>query len=95
MTEICKVKSDLAPGIMKGVFHITEKSYFLWNKTHFGSNEIREAKYDIEIPSFLCPKLWISLLDDCKTLTSLEEYGTKIKTCLPENWLYKTDISFI
>ena len=54
---------------MEGVFHITEKSYFLRNRTHFRSNEFRKAKYDIETPSFVFPKLWTSLLDDCKTLT--------------------------
>ena len=70
---------------MKGVFHITEKSYSLQSKTYFRSNEIQKTKYKIETPSFLCPKLWTSLLDDCKTLTSLEEYRAKVKTCVPEN----------
>ena len=65
---------------MKGVFRITEKSYCLRNKTYFRSNEIQTTKYEIETPSFRCPKLWTSLLDDCETLTSLEEYRAKIKT---------------
>ena len=80
---------------MKGVFHIAERSYFLRNKTYFRSNENRTSKYEIETLSFLCPKPWTSLLDDCKTLTSIEEYRTKMKTCVPEKWLRKTDISFI
>ena len=52
---------------------------------YFRSNEIQTTKYEIETPSFRCPKLWTSLLDDCETLTSLEEYRAKIKTCVPEN----------
>ena len=80
VTEIFKVKNCLSPEFMNGVFQFIEKTYSLRTTTHFRSRKIRTAKYGIETPSYLGPKLWNLVPNEYKTIESLEDFKAKIKT---------------
>ena len=83
MTEIFKVKNGLSPELIN-VFELIEKPYSLRTTSHFRSREIRATKYGIETP-YLGPKLWKLVPNEYKTIESLEDSKTKIKTWIPEN----------
>ena len=70
---------------MNGVFEFIEKPYSLRTTPHFRSRKICTAKYGIEKPSYLRPKLWNLAPNEYKTNESLEAFKTKIKSWVPEN----------
>ena len=46
MTEV--LEKGFTPKIIKYMFHIIEKPYFLENETHIRSNKVERTKYGIE-----------------------------------------------
>ena len=86
VTEISKVKMNLAPEIMKEVFEIVEGSpYALRNELKLKSRKINCVRYGIETVSFVGARFWNSLPSDFKERKSLELFKSKIKNCIPEN----------
>ena len=75
-----KFKDGLTPKTFNRMFDVIEKSYVLQSETHFRSKKIQTTKYIGETPSYLCPKLWTSLPEDYKSLSSPEKFKVRIKT---------------
>ena len=57
-TEIYKVKNDLGPKTMAGIFHFVEKLYNLRNNSIIQRQANRTVYFGTESISFLDPKLW-------------------------------------
>ena len=79
VTEIFKVKINLAPEIRKEVFEIVEGPYAPRNELKLKSGKIHSVRYGIEIPSFVGARVWNSLPSDLKACKSLELLKSKIK----------------
>ena len=87
VTEISKVKMNLAPEIMKEVFEIVEGSpNALRNELKLKSRKIHCVRYGIETVSFVGARFWNSLPSDFKERKFLELFKSKIKNCIPENY---------
>ena len=71
VTEILKVKINLAPEIMKEVFEIVECRYTLINELQLKSRKIHSVRYGIETASFVGARVWNSLPSDLKECKSL------------------------
>ena len=83
--EIFKVKMKLAPEIMNEVFDIIESPYPLRNELRFKSRNIRTIGYETKTAAFVGSKIWSYMPSELKESTSLNEFGSKIKTWKPEN----------
>ena len=70
---------------MNNIFEFIKKPYSLRTTSHFRSRKIRTTKYGIETPSYLGPKLWNLVPNEYKTIESLADFKTKIKTWVPKN----------
>ena len=57
-TEIYKVKNELAPGIMKDIFHFVEKHYNLKNNSTLKRRCNDLVHLGTQIISSLAPKIW-------------------------------------
>ena len=79
VTEISKVKMNLAPEIMKEVFEIVEGAYPLKNQLQLKSRKIHYVRYCIESTSFATARFWKSLPSDPKECKSHELFKSKIK----------------
>ena len=84
VTEIFKVKMNLAPEIMKKVFEIVEGLYALRNELKLKSRKIHSVRYGIETASFVGARVWSSLPTDFKECKSLELFKSKIKNWISE-----------
>ena len=85
VTEISKIKMNLAPEIMKEVFEIVEGPYALRNELELKSRKMHCVRYGIETASFVGARVWNSLPSDLKQCKSLELFKSKIKNWIPEN----------
>ena len=79
VTEISKVKMNLAPEIMKEVFEIVEGAYPLKNQLQLKSRKIHYVRYCIETTSFATARFWKSLPSDPKECKSHELFKSKIR----------------
>ena len=86
VTEIFKVRMNLASEIMKQLFEIVEGPYALRNQLRLKSSKIHSVRYGIETASFVGARVWKSDLKQCK---SLEFFKPKIKNWILENCLCK------
>ena len=58
LTEIFKVKMDLAPEIMKNIFKIQNLSYNFYSKTtHFKRKGVKATHYGTQPVRYLGPKI--------------------------------------
>ena len=81
VTEIFKVKMNLAPEIMKEVFEIKVfRIYALRNELKLKSRKIYSVRYGIETASFVGARAWNSLPSDLKECESLELFESKINS---------------
>ena len=64
VTEIFKVKMNLAPEIMKEVFEIVEGPYALRNELELKSRKMHCVRYGTETASFVGARVWNSLSSD-------------------------------
>ena len=83
--ELFKVKIGVAPEIMNEVFQIKERPYNFRNGVFIRRHNVRTVRYGTETVSFLAPKLWELLPEDCKNETSLTAFKEKIKNWIPDN----------
>jgi hypothetical protein len=92
VTEIFKVKLNIAPISMNDVFKFLET-----NLRHEkpNSTNIRTTKYGLESLSYLGPKIWKLVPDDCKISKSLKEFKFKIKNWIPKQCPCKLCMVFI
>ena len=66
MTEIFKVKTGIAPELMKGVFEFVDVPYNLWNQSKCSRSIPCTEEYDIETASSIGLKLWEKVPTDIK-----------------------------
>ena len=85
VTEIFKVKMNLAPEIMKEVFEIVEGPDTLRNELKLKSRKIHSVRRGIETASFVGARIWNSLPSDLNQCKSLELFKLKVKNWVPEN----------
>ena len=85
VAEIFKVKTNLAPEIIKEILKIVAGPYVLRNEPKLKSGKIHLVRYGIEIKPFVGARVWNSLPSDFKECKSLELFKLKIKNWIPEN----------
>ena len=85
MTEIFKVKTGIAPELMKGVFEFTDVPYNLRNQSKCNRSIPCTERYGIETASSIGPKLWDKASTEIKNSKSLEEFKVRIKSWVPKN----------
>ena len=85
VTELFKVKIGEAPEIMNEIFQIEERPYNFRNDVFVKRHNVRTVRYGTETVSFLAPKLWEMIPEDCKKETSLITFKEKIKNWIPDN----------
>ena len=69
MTEVFKVKTDIAPELMKGLFEFTDVPYNLRNQSKFNLSIPRAKRYGIQTTSSIGPKLWAKVPTEIKDFT--------------------------
>ena len=74
VTEIFKVKMNLAPEIMKEVFEIAEGPYALRNEFKLKSRKIYCVRYGIDTASLVGARVWNSLSSDLN-YTHMEKHA--------------------
>ena len=84
VTEIFKVKNDLAPNIMKDVFELKEPPYSLRSESnHFTRRNVKTAYYGLSSIKHLAPQIWKLVPQSLKKCKTLNEFKTKIKSWYP------------
>ena len=100
-TELYKVKTNIAPEIVKDIFNTQDSTYNLRSGNSFRLGNINTVFYGQESITFLGPKIWALVPPEIKNSKSLNEFKNKIKTWSPKNCpcrLCKTfvrDVGFI
>ena len=84
VTEIFKVKNNLSPSFMKGVFPDSLNPYNLRNGPEFKTSNIHTVANGTETITFRGPKTWSLVPDNIKNSQSLSEFKAKIKLWKPE-----------
>ena len=80
MTEIFKIKNELAPPILDSMFERRNDSYNLRNFQEFLTERKRTMHYGLETLSYWSPQLWSLLLENIKKVESLEIFKRKVKS---------------
>ena len=79
-TKMYKLINKISPPIMNRVFKLnSDIRYNLRQILQFSRSQVRSVYHRTEITSYLKPKMWDILLDDCKTIGNLKTFKTKIK----------------
>ena len=78
-TEIYKVRNDLGPEIMKGIFHFVQKPYSLRNDSTLQRRRNFAVYFGTESISSLAPKIWGIVPCEIKNTKSLDIFTEKIK----------------
>ena len=85
MTEIFKVKTRIAPELMKGVFEFTDVSYNLRNQSKCNCGIPWTERYDTEAASSIGPILWDKVPTEIKNSKTLEEFRVRITSWVSRN----------
>ena len=96
VTEVCKVKNNISPEIMRDIFHFQEnENYNLRSGTHLASRNMRTTLFGKEMVSDSGAKIWPLLPEELKNPSSLQVFKNKLKEWKPTScpcWLCKTCI---
>ena len=84
VTEIYKIKNDLAPIFMKNIFRDSTNTYNLCNKTTMKTSNVKTVYWGTETITFRGPQIWALLPENIKALKSLSEFKTNVKKWKPE-----------
>ena len=86
VTEIFKVKNDLAPDIMKDVFKLKEPPFNLRSESnHFTRRNVKTTYYGLSSIKHLAPQIWELVPQRLKKCKTLNEFKTKIKSWYPDH----------
>ena len=86
VTEIFKVKNNLAPDIMKDLFELKEPPYNLRSESnHFTRQNVRTTYYRLLSYKPLAPKIWQLVPQSIRKCKTLNEFKTKIKSLYPNH----------
>ena len=81
VTEIFKVKNNLAPDIMKDVFELKEPPYNLRSESnHFTSRNLKTTYYGVLSIKHLPPQIWELVPQSVRKCKTLNKFKTKIKS---------------
>ena len=83
VTEIFKIKNNIATKIINEIFQNMTSSYNLQKNTSFYVRKVHSVYYGTESPSFLCQKISELIPDDIKQSVRLHNFQIKIKNWLP------------
>ena len=70
---------------MNEIFQIEERPYNFRKNVFVKRHNVRTVHYGTETVSFLAPKLWELIPEDCEMETSLITFKEKIKNWIPDN----------
>ena len=84
ITEIFKVKNNIAPEIMEELLTSKISPYDICNNNSFKRRRVNSAWHDTESMSYLGPKKWDLVPDEIKESESLNSFKFKIKTWVPD-----------
>ena len=86
VTEIFKVKNNLAPDIMKDVFELKEPPYNLRSESnHFTRRNVKTTYYGLLSIKHLAPQIWELVPQSIRKCKTLNEFKTKIKSWYPDH----------
>ena len=84
VTEIFKVKNNLAPDIMKDVFELKEPPYNLRSESNrFTRRNVKTTYYGPLSIKHLAPQIWELVPQNFRKCKTLNEFKTKIKSWFP------------
>ena len=96
VTEIFKVKNNLAPEIMKDVFELKEPPYNLRSESnHFTRRNVKTTYYGLSSIKHLAPQIWEHVPQSLKKCKTLNEFKTKIKTWYPDHCPFRICKTYI
>ena len=85
VTEMFKIKLGIAPKIMNDIFEFADQPYNLRNDFKIRTGNVNTVTYGTETVSFIGPRIWNTLPNECKNASSLKEFKEKIKSWVPRN----------
>ena len=80
-----KVKIGIALGLKKDIFETNSRYNNLLYNFLVKRYNVRPVWCGTERASFLAPKLWGPILEDCKIVTTLSAFKEKTNSLVPEN----------
>ena len=83
--EVFKIKNDMAPEIMKGLFQVKNSQYNLRNNTSIQRRNIKTTLYGSETLINLAPQIWNLVPKEIQNCTSLPNFKKKIRKWSPTN----------
>ena len=83
LTELHKVKSNMAPEVLNEIFQNRTSSYNLRTNSSFAVRPVHSVYHGTESLSFLGSKIWKLVPEDAKQSESLEIFKKKIKQWVP------------
>ena len=101
VTELYKVKSNMAPDILNEIFQNRTSSYTLRTNSSFAVRPVHSVYHGTESLSFLGPKIWKLVPEDVKQSESFEIFKKKIKQWAPSRCpcrlcrIYLQNIGFV
>ena len=96
VTEVCKVKNNISPEIMRDIFLFQEnENYNLRTGTHLTSRNIRTTLFVKEMVSNLGAKIWLLLPEELKNALSLQVFKNKLKEWKPTSCLCRLCKTYI
>ena len=101
VTELYKVKSNMASEILNETFQNRTSSYNLRTNSSFAVRPVHSVYRGTESLSFLGPKIWELVPEDAKQSESLEIFKKKIKQWVPSRCpcrlcrIYLQNIGFV
>ena len=80
VVEMHKVQNNCSPEIMNKILPISEQiyEYDLRNTSDFAARRIKIVRCGSESLSYLGPRLWNILPDECKKIQSVKDFKAKI-----------------
>ena len=96
VTEIFKVKNNLAPDIMKDVFELKEPPYNLRSESnHFTRRNVKTANYGLLSIKQLAPQIWELVPQSIRKCKTLNEFTIKIKSWYTDHCSYRLCKTYI
>ena len=101
VTELYKIKSNMAPEILNEIFQNRTSSYKLRTNSSFAVRPVHSVYHGTESLSFLGPTIWELVPEDAKQSESLEIFKKKIKQWVPSRCpcrlcrIYLQNIGFV
>ena len=93
--EMFKIKNNLSPPLMKGIFKENTNTYDLRNKRCWEPPNVRTVRYGSETIRYRGPKTWDMVPQHIKDSVSLAEFKSKIKTWKPNDCACRLCKTFI